>query len=160
MRTPQGTPHRPVRLLGRVIGLFGLLALSSLVAPEAVAGRHQIIGRVIDRNGEPVARAIVSLDAANVELVTDRDGRFVIDYARDRYGERTRLAKKTDYKLEIFKPGFHTHTEAFYYKRGTHEFATFTLSSETIRIEDDRMDLDPELHQTQTQSTGATYEGQ
>ena len=143
----------------RKLTSLGLLA-AILWASPAEAARNQISGRVIDRNGEPVTRAIVSLVPGNVELVTDRDGRFVIDYARDKYGDRTRLAKKTDYKLEIFKPGFHTHVESFYYKRGELVFPTFTLASETIRVEDDRMDLDPELHQNQTQSTGATYEGQ
>lgn len=149
-------------MLHRKLGSLALTALLglSLLAPSAEAARNQITGRVIDRNGEPVTRAIVSLSPGNVELVTDRDGRFVIDYARDKYGDRTRLAKKTDYKLEVFKPGFHTHVESFYYKRGELAFPTFTLVSETIRVDDDQMDLDPELHQTQTQSTGATYEGQ
>ena len=45
--------------------------------------------------GEPLPRAVVSLVPGNVELVTDRDGRFVIDYLRDQSGERVKLGPVT-----------------------------------------------------------------
>ncbi len=131
-----------------------------LLAPiTASAARHMITGRVIDRNGEPVSRAIVSLDPGNVELVTDRDGRFIIDYLRANDGTRVKLARKTDYSVEIFKPGFHTTSEAFYFKKGAHTLSTFTLREETLSIRDDDAALDPELYDQSTQSSGATYEG-
>lgn len=141
----------PSRLL-----LVALLGASSV----ASAARNEINGQVLDRQGEPVHRAIISLEPGNVELVTDRDGRFLIDYLRDDDGERSRLKRKIDYTVEVFKPGYHTESYTFYYKRGRQEVPTFTIKEETIKISDDGQDLDPELYQDQTQSSGATYEGQ
>ncbi len=140
--------------------IAALLTFALLLPSTALAGKHAITGRVIDRNGEPVDRAIVSLDPGNVELVTDRDGRFIIDYVRAGDGTRLKLMKKTDYTLEVFKPGFHTTSEAFYFKRGAHVLPTFTLKEETLAIQDDDADLDPELYQDATHSAGANYEGQ
>jgi hypothetical protein len=127
---------------------------------SAHAASHAIGGRVVDRNGEPLSRAVVSLAPGNVELVTDRDGRFVIDYLRDQSGERIKLGKKTEYTLEVFKAGFHTFKLPVSYKRGALEVETVTMVEETIDVQDFPENLDPALYNSPTQSAGATYEGQ
>ena len=88
------------------------------LALAACAGKGFISGQVIDRNGDPVDRAIVKLAPGNVQLVTDREGRFLIDYLRDETGERIKLAKRTAYEVEVWKPGFHTQEISLGYKRG------------------------------------------
>lgn len=141
---------------------FALALAAALLAVPTVAqaARHQISGEVQDRNGDPLDRAIISLDPGNVQLVTDREGRFLIDYLRDEDGERTRLDKKTDYTLEVFKPGYHVESLEFYYKRGPVELKPITLVEETIEIRDDGENLDPELYSERNSNVGATYEGQ
>ena len=142
-------------------GAARFATLACLLLPStALAGRHFIAGQVVDRNGEPVDRAVVSLTPGRVELVTDREGRFLIDYLRDDDGERIKLSKKTDYQLEVFKPGFHAETRSFFYKKGSMELKAFTMVEETIDIRDEGENLDPELFSEQTSNTGATYEGQ
>ena len=136
------------------------IATALLLAPQALAGKHFITGTIQDRNGEPVDRAIVSLNPGNVQLVTDREGRFLIDYLRDEAGEWVRLSKKTDYQLEVFKPGFHTQTYNFYYKSKELVLETFTVVEETIEIQDHGENIDPDLYSDQTNDSGATYEGQ
>ena len=54
-----------------------------LWAASAWGAGHFITGQVIDRNGQPVNRAVISLAPGNVKLVTDREGMFLIDYLRD-----------------------------------------------------------------------------
>ena len=137
-----------------------LALLALLVAPAAHAGRHSIAGQVLDRNGEPVERAIITLAPGNVQLITDAEGRFLIDYLPDQDGERIRLLKKVEYDLEIFKPGFHTEKQSFYYKRGSVALDTITLAEETIEVADDGQNLDPGLFTDRTHAAGATYEGQ
>jgi hypothetical protein len=139
---------------------FGAGCLALLLAQPALAGRHYIEGDINDRNGEPLDRAIVTLQPGNVQLVTDREGRFLIDYLRDEDGERTRLAKKTEYILEVFKPGFHVHTETFYFKKGVLAVEAVTMLEETIQVKDDGEDLDPALFKDGSHSAGANYEGQ
>jgi hypothetical protein len=141
-----------------VWGWFALCAAIGTTDTAHAAGQG-IGGRVVDRNGEPVSRAIVSLSPGNVELVTDRDGRFIIDYLRDASGERTKLGKKTDYKLEVFKPGYHSFTLAVPYRRGELELEEVTMVEETIDVQDFPENLDPALYSQTTQSSGATYEG-
>jgi hypothetical protein len=136
--------------------LCAWLATSS----TADAASHNIGGRVVDRNGEPLSRAVVSLAPGNVELVTDRDGRFLIDYLRDQQGERIKLGKKTEYTLEVFKAGFHTFQLPVSYKRGELEVETVTMVEESIDVQDFPENLDPALYTKATQSAGATYEGQ
>ncbi|MBT3220639.1 MAG: carboxypeptidase regulatory-like domain-containing protein [Proteobacteria bacterium] len=133
---------------------------SLLLTPPALAGRHYIMGNVQDRNGEPIDRAIITLQPGNVQLVTDREGRFLIDYLRDEEGQRVRLSKKTTYTLEVFKPGFHISSTDFYFKAGSLEVEPITVVEETIQIADDGQDLDPDLYQDATHSAGANYEGQ
>lgn len=140
------------------------IAFTSLVlvglASDARASGQGIGGRVVDRNGEPVSRAIVSLEPGNVELVTDRDGRFQIDYLRDASGERVRLERKTDYTLEVFKAGYHAFTAPVAYRRGTLEVETVTMIEESIDVKDMPENLDPALYSARTQSSGANYEGE
>ena len=88
-----------------------------LLAASAWGAKHSIAGRVVDRNGEPMSRAVVSLAPGNVELVTDRDGRFLVDYLRDEAGERVKMRKKTEYALTVFKPGYHDFAVTVPYRR-------------------------------------------
>jgi hypothetical protein len=144
----------------KVQRLAALLALAFALAAPAEAGRNFISGQVMDRNGEPVQRAIITLSPGNVQLVTDAEGRFLIDYLRDEAGERTRLLRKTNYDLEIFKPGYHTAKTSFFYKRGGVVLDPTTLKEDTIEVADDGQNLDPGLFGDRTQGSGATYEGQ
>lgn len=138
-----------------------LLAMFAMVfGSDAFAGKNAIEGQVFDRNGEPVVRAVVTLTPGNVQLVTDVQGKFLIDYARDEAGERVRMPTKVDVELEVFKPGFHTHDVHFFYKRGAVQVEQITLSEDTIEVEDDAQNLDPGLFSDRSQSSGATYEGQ
>jgi hypothetical protein len=140
--------------------LIAGLALCTAATAHAEGARHYITGVVIDRNGEPISRAIVSLSPGSVELVTDADGRFVIDYLRDDAGERTRLAKRTDYALDVWKPGFHAEARSFYYKKGAIQLDDIVVVQDSIAIDGDGQDLDPTLYDDRAQSDGATYEGQ
>jgi hypothetical protein len=152
-----------IRVLAALVG-------SVLAVTPAWAATHLISGQVLDRNGRPMVRAIVSLTPApegcpegggcTVELVTDRDGRFVIDYLRDKTGERIKLAKKTEYTLEVFKAGYHTFTSAVPYRRGELPIEPVTMVEETIDVQDFPENLDPQLYTKATQSSGASYEGQ
>lgn len=136
------------------------LALVLLVAPAAQAGRNAISGQVLTRNGDAVERAIVTLQPGSVQIITDVEGRFLIDYLRDDAGDRTRLAKKTEYTVEIFKPGYHTHELTFFYKRGAVVIDNVTLKEDTLEVSDDGQALDPGLFGDRTHAAGATYEGQ
>lgn len=136
------------------------MSLLALLAASALGARPSIAGRVVDRNGEPVSRAIVSLSPGNVELVTDRDGRFLVDYLRDEAGVRVRMRRKTEYTLTVFKPGYHDFSVTVAYRRGAHEIETVTMIEETIAVEDFPENLDPALYRRPAQSAGATYEGQ
>lgn len=138
--------------------MIGWLALL-LAVDAAHAGTHLIGGQVVDRNGDPVSRAIVSLSPGNVELVTDREGRFAIEYLRDESGERTKLEKKTEYKLEVFKAGFHVVTTSVPYKRGEFLVEAVTMVEETIDVQDFPENLDPSAYSKPPVAAGATYEG-
>jgi hypothetical protein len=135
----------------------------------AAAARPSIGGHVIDRNGGGMAKAIVTLvpapgakhpDAGTCELVTDRDGNFLVDYLRDEAGARAKLRKRTPYTLEVFKPGYHTFTKAVEYKHGELVIDVVTMVEDTIDVRDLPENLDPALYKLATQSSGATYEGQ
>jgi hypothetical protein len=136
------------------------IALAVALAMPAEASRNYISGQVIDRNGKPVERAIVTLAPGNVQLVTDSEGKFLIDYLRDDAGQRMRLARKVDYQLEVFKPGYHTESLPVHYKRGAVAVDPFTLKEDTIEVTDDDKNIDPGLFSDRSQSGGATYEGQ
>jgi hypothetical protein len=108
---------------------FGVLAWSG----PAHAAKNYIQGQVLDRNGQPVERAIVTLAPGNVQLITDGEGKFLIDYARDDAGQRVRLATKVDYQLEVFKPGFHTEAKKFFYKHGAIQVDEITLNEDGLK---------------------------
>jgi hypothetical protein len=131
-----------------------------LLACVACGPKPAITGLVVDRNGAGMPRAIVSLAPGNVELVTDRDGHFLIDYLRDDQGQRVHLKKRVPYHLEVFKPGFHTYTVEVPYKHGIATVDTVTMVEDTIDVKDLPENLDPALYSSQTQSAGANYEGQ
>lgn len=145
--------------------LTALVALAATAVP-AVAGNHYIAGRIIDRNGDPIDQAVVTLKPkdddkdVNVQLVTDREGRFLVDYLRDEDGDRTKLAKRAEYLIEVYKPGFHTRELDFFYKKGEHQVDTLMMTEDTIVVHDDDADLDPEEYEQATHSAGANYEGQ
>jgi len=147
---------------------YTALVVAFLLGPSlALAGTHSIATRVTDRNGSGLGRTIVSLtpkedDAKpyTVELVTDRQGNVLIDYLRDSDGERTKLAKKTEYVLEVFKPGYHPFSTSFYYKKGELTLDPVVLVEETIEVEDIAENLDPATTPESTHAAGANYEGQ
>lgn len=143
-------------MTGRRVLLGALLATG--ISSPAIAGKHHITGQILDRNGQPVPRAVVSLVPGNVSLVTDREGRFSISYLREDNGKRTRLAKKRDYDLEVLKVGFHDHAEAITYKRGVLEVESIQLKEESLRVTDDLANL-AQSHGNPTGS-GHTVEGE
>ena len=138
--------------------LWVFLACVAMAGPASA--KNLISGQILDRNGEPVNRAIVSLEPGNVQLVTDRQGFFLIDYLRDEDGERDKLKKKTDYKVEVFKPGYHTHAVALFFKRGEVIMEAITLTEDSIEVQDLGENLDPTVYDDATHSAGANYEGQ
>jgi hypothetical protein len=139
---------------------FFLVLTTLLLSAPALAGRHFIEGQVVDRNGDPVDRAVVSLSPGFVELVTDRDGRFLIDYLRNEDGSRTKMGKRTLYTLEIYKPGFHLQTLQIDYRKGPLVMDASVLVEETIELREDDTPLDPGLYSDRADSTGVSYEGQ
>lgn len=137
--------------------------LMAWTAPALAA--NAIAGVVNDRNGEPVPRAQVRLvpedeDRGTFLMVTDSEGRFLVDYLREEDGARSKLAKKTNYSLEIFKAGFHVETRDFFYKKGEVRLDTIVLVEDTIRVEESNVDLAGGLERIDTQSGGGSYEGQ
>lgn len=124
------------------------------------AGKRAIHGQVVDRNGEPMDRVVVSLEPGNIELVTDSDGRFVIDYLRNDDGERKNLSTRQAYTLEAFRAGYHVEGITFDYARGALVLDPLTLTEDTIRIGPSEADIDPDRFPDQTGSAGSTYEGE
>lgn len=126
----------------------------------ACASHRAITGSVLDRNGDPIERAIVSVHPGGVEIVTDENGRYVIDYLRTTDGDRTDLRKKTEYQLEAFLPGYHITRASLSYRRGKVEADPITLVPDTVRMSESDADLDPSLYPDRSQSAGSTYEGE
>lgn len=124
------------------------------------AGKRAIHGQIVDRNGEPMDRVVVSLEPGNIELVTDSEGRFVIDYLRDDAGDRKNLSARQEYTLEAFRAGYHVEDLTFQYTRGALELEPVTLTEDTIRLAPSEADIDPERFPDQTGSAGSTYEGE
>lgn len=124
------------------------------------AKHHALIGNVTDRNGDPLDRVIVSVAPGNVQLVTDSEGYYAIDYLRDEDGERTKMGKRTVYDIEIFKPGYHPEEVTVEYKRGELFLDNVVLKEDTIRVVGSELDIDPDSHPDRTTSGGATYEGE
>jgi hypothetical protein len=123
------------------------------------AARGQILGSVLDATGAPVPRAEVTLIPGGVSLFTDQTGRFAIDHLMD--AERAvRITPRTDFALEVFKPGYHTQTASFRYERGAVELSAVRLVEDTLEVLPDTLRLEVGLLQRPTQAAGATYEGQ
>jgi hypothetical protein len=140
-----------------------LWAATLLLGPFALgscARHHAISGTVIDRNGQPVERVVVSLDPGGVETLTGPDGVFMVDYLRDEDGERVRLARRTLYEVELFRTGFHISKHQVDFKRGELILEPFTLAEDTIHVPVGVDNIDPALFPDRSQSTGATYEGE
>jgi hypothetical protein len=142
-----------------------------LLAAMAGCAHQNIAGAVLDRNGAPVPGAIVSIEpgldnsaeaasVGSVEVVTDADGRWSIDYLRNELGERVRLARRTTYRIEAFRVGFHVEDAEFDYRRGEVEVAPLTLTADTIRVSAPEDDIDPGRFNRPSQATGATFEGE
>jgi hypothetical protein len=127
---------------------------------QACAHRRAIVGTIIDRNGEPMDRVVVSLKPGQVEVITDSEGSFRIDYLRDERGNRTHLNSRREYELEAFRPGFHVTQTGIYYKRGEQELDALTLVEDTIKVQPGPSNLDPAAYPDRTHSSGATYEGE
>lgn len=144
-----------------------MIGLSFFVA-SALAGKSAIVGTVVDRNGDPVPRAVVSVDVTtkkkstfNVALMTDRRGTFRIDYLRPEGANREiKLPKKSDYAIEVFKPGYHPHDSQVFLRKGELVVGPITLVEETIAVQDLPENLDPGAHREAATSTGATFEWQ
>ena len=134
--------------------------MTAILLLVACAGHRAITGTVLDRNGDPIERAIVSVKPGGVEIVTDENGRYVIDYLRTEDGNRTELRKKTDYQLEAFLPGYHITRSSLSYRRGKVEADPITLVPDTVRMSESDADLDPTLYPDRSQSAGTTYEGE
>lgn len=140
--------------------VFKLAAL--WLALGGCAWKQSIAGSIVDRNGEPLPKVNVILHPGNIELVTDDQGRFLIDYVRspDEDVHRERLQAQQAYTVEVFKAGYHVRSVDFYYSRGAHVVEPIQLVEETIAVRDDEIDLDVGLFNNPTHSSGATYEGQ
>ena len=141
--------------------LLFVASIAITVASSGVAYAGNTISGVIkDRNGQGIGRALLSVTPGHIQLVTDEDGSFLLEYLRDGEGKRTKLQKKTDYSIEIFKPGFHVERKTFFYKRGEVMLDDIMLIEATIEVDDDGNMLDPTLYAEPTQSSGANYEGE
>jgi hypothetical protein len=102
----------------RTLCVLCAVAVALAFGPPALAAHRSISGRVVDESGEPMPRAIISLEPGYVELVTAADGSFTIDYLRDSMGERRKLERRTRYTLEAFRPGFqHVQLEVDYRRK-------------------------------------------
>ena len=121
---------------------------------------HRITGQVVDRNGSPVERAVVSLEPGGVQIVTDSEGYWEIDYLRDEKGDRIRLDKRADYQVEAFKVGYQPRDTEFYYKRGELLTQPMVLREDSIRVVPEELELDPDAFPDRTHSSGANYEGE
>lgn len=132
-----------------------------LVLPGAAhAKKPAIYGTVVDRNGETLARVNVKMVPGNVEIVTDENGNFKIDYWRDEEGNRIKLVKRTDYEIEYFKLGYHPEKQSFYFKRGELFLEPVTLKEDTIAVKTSTDNIDPGLYPDRSQTGGGSYEGE
>lgn len=133
----------------------------ALVALMLVGCAHNRIGgQVLDRNGVPVAGAIIGLAPGNVEVVTDAEGRWAIDYLRDDAGARVRFGTRTEYDVEAFQVGYHVATTRLMYKRGDVQLDAITLVEDSIRVATPDDDIDPGRERAQPTASGAAYEGE
>ena len=148
-------------LPGSLRALLGAGALILAITPgAALAGKHSLGGNVVDRNGQPLERVNITLAPGNVEIITDETGKFLIDYLRDEEGNRTKLAKRTEYTITFFKVGFHEAKQTLAYKRGELVIGTLTMKEETIKLDPSADNIDPSTYPTRQQDSGGSYEGE
>ncbi len=133
--------------------------LSVGVAAPALA-KAAIHGEVKDRNGEPMARVNVRVIPGNVEIVTDDEGKFTIDYLRDEEGNRVRLTRRTTYTFEVYKLGFQLAKADLDYKSGDVTIESVTLTPDTITVRASPTDLDPAIGTQTDAQGGGSYEGE
>jgi hypothetical protein len=137
------------------------LLISTIPLLTLGCARHHLIrGSVVGRNGEPVERVLVSLEPGGVEVVTDEQGAFLIDYVRNPEGERKKLSKRTNYTLSAYKAGFHDQAMEFYFKRGELTLEPLSLTADSIVIKPGEDSIDPKLYPDRSQNNGAAYEGE
>jgi len=149
----------PDRSLPHRVLLLVCAAALAAWTPQAWA-KPAIHGAVQDRNGEPMARVNVRVIPGNVEIVTDDEGKFTIDYLRDDEGNRVRLAGRTTYTFEVYKLGYQLAKMDLEYTHGEVELDAVTLAPDTITVRASSTDLDPaNLPQTDAQG-GGSYEGE
>jgi len=137
-----------------------ILSLLAAALLSTGCATHMISGQIVNRNSEPLERAVISMAPGNVQLVTDQEGQFYIDYLRDDGGERTKLGKRAEYEIEIFQVGYHVARTSLYYKRGELILDPIVLKEDSIRIVGSDGDIDPGQYDDRTHSSGATYEGE
>jgi len=135
----------------RVLGLSLLLGCNT---------HRAISGQVVDRNGNPMDRVIISVAPGGVEMVTDSEGYFVIDYLRNDTGERIKLDKRQEYEVEAFRAGYHINSNLFFYKKGELYLDPITLTEDTIRVPFSEENIDPAQFPERTNATGVNYEGE
>ena len=84
----------------------------------------------------------------------------MVDYLRDDSGERIKLKRRTDYGIEIFKPGFHVLSQEFYFKRGELLMEPMVLKEDSIRVIGSDELYNPDDHRDRTHSSGQSLEGE
>lgn len=124
------------------------------------ATKRQIAGQVVDRNGEGLARVNVRLEPGNVEIITDDEGRFLVDYLRDEEGNRIKLKRKSAYTVSLFKVGYHEATSEVNYLRGELVIEPIALTEDTVRVSNSDDDIDPARFTDRAQNAGGSYEGE
>lgn len=132
----------------------------ALIAAPAEARGRAIAGQVVDRNGAGLGMVSVSLAPGNVEIVTEPDGTFRIDYLRDGRGQRVRLERRTAYTLTVFRVGWHEQAVEVTYRRGELLLEPITLQEDVIRLENSTDDIDPARYVDPAQDAGGSYEGE
>jgi len=141
-----------------------LVVVGLAAAAPAFGGGSAIGGSVVDRNGVPLGRVMVKLatpDAGEVEVVTDPNGLWRVEYLRDEQGEHIKLGKKTTYTLELFKVGYHLQSMPVEYKRGALDLPEVRLVPDSIAMgEKDHDNLDASIAGTSGGGETDTKEGQ
>lgn len=136
------------------------LSLILLVLLGGCAVKRSISGQVVNRNGEGLERVNVKIEPGNVEIITDDEGKFFLDYLRDEEGNRIKLKRRSDYQVELFKVGYHDEKSEIHYVRGELVVEPITLTEETIRVDTSQDDIDPGKYADRAQSSGGSYEGE
>ncbi len=145
---------QPRRLLFLAGVLIGAMSSSSAWARAAIHGEVQ------DRNGQPMARVNVRVLPGNVEIVTDDEGKFTIDYLRDDAGDRVRLSNRTTYTFEIYKLGFQLARLDLEYTHGEVALDPVTLTPDTITVRASSTDMDSANAPASDAQGGGSYEGE